>query len=128
MTHLHLRLCSAFSASTPSILVEDPFGVEETVCDSIMSPERNFSETSPLLGPQANGHPRHTTGAINNGPPQPRASECPERDYDAEEAQMLKDDDVAHARNALKYIVPAISIGVRPTCLRLSTDALTLAG
>lgn len=75
-----------------------------------MSPETNPSETSPLLGPQANGHtPHHTNGAINNAP-RPRDSESAEQDHGSEEAQQYKD--ATHARNSLKYIVPAISIGV----------------
>lgn len=108
---LHFRRCSVDRFNSFGSRRRPFWCGGDSVCDAIMAPERNFSETSPLLGPQGNGHPRHTTtGAINNGPPQPRTSECPERDHDTEEEQLLKDS--AHARNALRYIVPAISIGV----------------
>lgn len=72
-----------------------------------MSSERNPSETSPLLGPHANGHP--STGPLSNGYVHPRDSEAAERNHSTEEAHQKQ---VAHARNSLKYIVPAISIGV----------------
>lgn len=88
-----------------------------------MSPERIPTETSPLLGPQANGHaPHHTTGAISNG--HPRSSESVERDHGTEEAQV--DKDIAHSRNALKYIVPAISIGVWVVSRLASESYLTV--
>lgn len=65
-----------------------------------MAPERNLTETSPLLGEQSNALP--TTGAIpsnNDVHPEQQA-----RDYEEEGLQ---------AKNTpLRYIVPAVSIGV----------------
>ncbi|PYH98180.1 MFS multidrug transporter [Aspergillus ellipticus CBS 707.79] len=68
-----------------------------------MPPERSPTETSPLLGPQSNGP---TTGAIPNlGQQDVEAGEAPE-------SQEEQDKDVSNNRNNLRYILPAISIGI----------------
>lgn len=72
-----------------------------------MSPERDPTETSPLLRAQGDGH--FQNAGIGNGFVQPRESDPEERDQAAAEAQ---DKEISRARSALKYIVPAISIGV----------------
>lgn len=66
-----------------------------------MAPERNPTETSPLLEEQSNALPP-TTGAVpSNTDVQP---EQQARDYEEEGPQ---------AKNTpLRYIVPAVSIGV----------------
>lgn len=97
------------------IVIED-LGVEDTVNVPwlpIMSPERNPTETSPLLGSHANGdaphHHHSTTGAISNGYVHSQEHEAAERDHASEEAHQKQ---VANTRNSLRYIVPAVSIGV----------------
>ncbi|KAL5360982.1 major facilitator superfamily domain-containing protein [Aspergillus floccosus] len=75
-----------------------------------MSPERIATETSPLLGPQSNGNAPHppSTGAIA-GLREPEA-EVGQRNGTTDEETQGKDS--AEARNKLRYIVPAISIGI----------------
>lgn len=75
-----------------------------------MSSERIATETSPLLGPQSNGNAPHppSTGAIA-GLREPEA-EVGQRNGTADEETQSKD--TTEARNQLRYIVPAISIGV----------------
>jgi hypothetical protein len=72
-----------------------------------MTPEGTQSETSPLLGPQGNGNAFHppSNGAISDL----RDSESVERDGVPQEAQGKDEMD---ERPNLRYIFPAISIGV----------------
>lgn len=72
-----------------------------------MSPERNQTETSPLLGSHANGHT--STGVVSNGYVHPRDNDAAKQNHATEEEHQKQ---MAQARKALKYIVPAISIGV----------------
>lgn len=72
-----------------------------------MSRDREPTETSPLLRAQGNGN--SPNAAVDNGFLLPRESDPAERDQAAAEAQ---DKEISSARSALKYIVPAISIGV----------------
>lgn len=89
--------------------------VEDTLSASwlpIMSPERNPTETSPLLGSHVDGdtpHQYHSTGAISNGYAQAQDHEAAGQDHATEEAHQKQ---IAGERNPLRYIVPAVSIGV----------------
>lgn len=67
-----------------------------------MAPERNPTETSPLLGEQSNALPP-STGAI------PRVQG---EDGVYSEQQTGGDGDAQAKTVALRYIVPAVSIGV----------------
>jgi len=69
-----------------------------------MSPERIPSETSPLLVP---GNGTATTGAIDI--PQEEWAE-PREDEEDQAKEPFPD-----AQAQLKYIIPAISLGVRPS-------------
>lgn len=69
-----------------------------------MSPERIPSETSPLLVP---GNGTVTTGAIDI----PREEWAEPRDGDEDQAKEPFPD----AQAQLKWIIPAISLGVRPS-------------
>lgn len=67
-----------------------------------MAPERNPTETSPLLGEQSNALPP-STGTI------PRV----QGEYGAYSEQQTRGDGDAQTKTvALRYIVPAVSIGV----------------
>ncbi|PWY91233.1 MFS general substrate transporter [Aspergillus heteromorphus CBS 117.55] len=69
-----------------------------------MPPERTPTETSPLLGPQSNGS---TTGAIPN-----LGQQDVESAQQTPESQEDQDKDISSTQNNLKYILPAISIGI----------------
>lgn len=79
-----------------------------------MSPESNRTETSPLLGAQRNGHaPHYSTVAIPNsglnGPPYDESAEHADHTHATEEEQAKGTLD---ARSQLKFIIPAVSLGV----------------
>lgn len=67
-----------------------------------MAPERTASETSPLLG--------HTNGTASTGAIDiPHEESAEQRQNDDGEAKET----VREAQNRLKYIIPAVSLGVR---------------
>lgn len=72
-----------------------------------MSPERDLSETSPLLGSQSNGNASYAATAESVAQPNPALSEqgLPE----GEDAAKSRPQSV----QGLSYIIPAISLGVR---------------
>ncbi|PYI28655.1 MFS general substrate transporter [Aspergillus indologenus CBS 114.80] len=71
-----------------------------------MSTERTPTETSPLLGSQSNTQP---TGAISNigGDVEAGTQQLPARDEEENQTKLASE-----ARPNLKYILPAISIGI----------------
>ncbi|OJJ56456.1 hypothetical protein ASPSYDRAFT_47739 [Aspergillus sydowii CBS 593.65] len=71
-----------------------------------MSPERDLSETSPLLGSQSNGNASYATTAESVAQPNPALSEqgLPE----GEDAAKSRPQSV----QGLSYIIPAISLGI----------------
>lgn len=72
-----------------------------------MSPERDPSETSPLLGAQSNGNASYSaTTAEPVAHPDPALSE--QGDSDGEDAAKSDSQSV----QGLSYIIPAISLGV----------------
>ena len=73
---------------------------------SIMAPERTLTETSPLLGPQANGNAvRPSNGAISG-------LRDPDTVGQNGGSQEASGKDVTESSPRLSYIFPAISIGV----------------
>lgn len=72
-----------------------------------MSPERDASETSPLLGSQSNGNVSYSATAEDVAQPNPALSEqgLPEGEDAAKSGSQ--------SAQGLSYIIPAISLGVR---------------
>lgn len=74
-----------------------------------MPPERNPTETSPLLGPQGNGSVAIPNTGVT-GPPYVESAQHADHSHANGEPGQTKA--VLDARQQLKLIVPAVSIGV----------------